>query len=497
MVLARDEVQRPAHQPRDDERAVVAHGGVDVGRVEPGRAGAQREPRRPSILRLHGEQRVDEVVRARGSRAVQPLRRRPSRAKLAGRHPAIITARARNQPGASGARAVRARGTGPRRGRASGRTTRWVTRRRRSSLRRSAASSACKSEGETVMDTMVDAAEPCPQMTVSPGIHTLQASAEAAVFDATRLNVFREVVRRGSLSAAAEALSFTQPAVSRQIAALEREAGAQLLERTPAASGSPSAGRVLLGHAEAILDRMSAAHAQLESVARMAGGRLRIGAFQTATATVVARAIAAFAREHPDVELSPRRGGHARRGRAPAGGRDRPGRRHALPRLRAAPTSRWSTSSTTSCSSRCPRRHRARPQAAPAPARPARRDLDRGGGRGHAADAARRRRAGARASSRASASPPSSGCRSRAWSRPASGSRSSPAWRSRAVRDDIVLRSLGPHGPRRRVVVLLPAGYRAPAAEPFVALLQHEAAEHGAALDERARRTGPAAEATA
>jgi len=66
-----------------------------------------------------------------------------------------------------------------------------------------------------------------------------------------------------------------------------------------------------------------------------------------------------------------------------------------------------------------------------------------------------------------------------------------------SVRDDIVLRSLGPHGPRRRVVVLLPAGYRAPAVEPFVALLHHEAAEHAAALDERARRIGATAEATA
>ena len=124
------------------------------------------------------------------------------------------------------------------------------------------------------------------------------------MFDAARLRVFREVVQRGSLSAAAEALSFTQPAVSRQIAALEREAGAQLLERTPRGIRLTEPGRVLLGHAEAILDRMAAARAQVESITRLAGGRLRIGAFPTANATVVPRAIAAFAREHPDVELA-------------------------------------------------------------------------------------------------------------------------------------------------------------------------------------------------
>src|SRR4051812_49765138 len=63
--------------------------------------------------------------------------------------------------------------------------------------------------------------------------YTSGMASPPALLDAARLYVFREVVQRGSLSAAAEALSFTQPAVSRQIAALEREAGAQLLERTP------------------------------------------------------------------------------------------------------------------------------------------------------------------------------------------------------------------------------------------------------------------------
>src|SRR5918912_1731362 len=126
----------------------------------------------------------------------------------------------------------------------------------------------------------------------------------APLLDAARLHVFRQVVQRGSLSAAAEALSFTQPAVSRQIAALEREAGAQLLERTPRGIRLTEAGRVLLGHAEAILDRMAIARAQVASVASLTGGRLRIGAFPAANATIVPCAIAGFARAHPDVELS-------------------------------------------------------------------------------------------------------------------------------------------------------------------------------------------------
>src|SRR5512133_195395 len=124
------------------------------------------------------------------------------------------------------------------------------------------------------------------------------------MFDATRLRVFREVAQRGSISAAADALSFTQPAVSRQIATLEREAGAQLLERLPRGIRLTEAGRVLLGHAEAILDRMTAARTQVEAVTRLQAGRLRIGAFPTANATIVPRAIAVFTHDHPEVELS-------------------------------------------------------------------------------------------------------------------------------------------------------------------------------------------------
>ena len=58
-----------------------------------------------------------------------------------------------------------------------------------------------------------------------PGVRTM--------LDARRLIVLREVARRGSFSAAAHALWITQPAVSRQIAALERELGRKVLERTP------------------------------------------------------------------------------------------------------------------------------------------------------------------------------------------------------------------------------------------------------------------------
>src|SRR5215213_1907269 len=99
------------------------------------------------------------------------------------------------------------------------------------------------------------------------------------MLDVRRMRVLREVAARGSFSAAAEALSFTQSAVSQQIAALVR-------------------------HADAILARLGEAEAELEAIAGLRGGRLRLAAFESAAATIMPVAIARFAASHPAVELS-------------------------------------------------------------------------------------------------------------------------------------------------------------------------------------------------
>jgi DNA-binding transcriptional LysR family regulator len=119
-----------------------------------------------------------------------------------------------------------------------------------------------------------------------------------------RLRVLREVANQGSFSAAAEALSFTQPAVSKQIAALEREAGAKLLDRTPRGIRLTDAGRVLVEHTEVILARLSAAEQQLEALAELECGRVRLAAFPSADAMLVPEAIAIFDQRFPDVALS-------------------------------------------------------------------------------------------------------------------------------------------------------------------------------------------------
>jgi DNA-binding transcriptional LysR family regulator len=121
--------------------------------------------------------------------------------------------------------------------------------------------------------------------------------------DVRRLRVLREVAAHGSFSAAADALAFTQPAVSRQIATLEAEAGARLVERSARGIRLTPAGELLVEHAEVILGRLAAAESQLEALAGLGAGRLRLGSFSTANATLTPLAIAAFADAHPGVEL--------------------------------------------------------------------------------------------------------------------------------------------------------------------------------------------------
>jgi DNA-binding transcriptional LysR family regulator len=124
------------------------------------------------------------------------------------------------------------------------------------------------------------------------------------MLNVARLRILREVAYRGSLSAAAQSLSYTQSAVSQQIAALEGEAGMALLERNPRGVTLTAAGQMLVGHAEGILARLDAAEASLAAIAGLRGGRLRMASFPTAGAVLMPLAIATFRASYPEVELT-------------------------------------------------------------------------------------------------------------------------------------------------------------------------------------------------
>lgn len=127
------------------------------------------------------------------------------------------------------------------------------------------------------------------------------------MFDVRRLAVLREVVRCGSLSAAAAALNYTTSAVSQQITALERDLGTTLLVRGPTGVRPTAAGIRLLEHAETILAAIAAAEADLARLGSARPGLLRVASFASAAATILPRAIARFRARFPgiDVELLP------------------------------------------------------------------------------------------------------------------------------------------------------------------------------------------------
>ena len=108
--------------------------------------------------------------------------------------------------------------------------------------------------------------------------------------DPRRLLTFRAVAHERSFSAAARALALTQPAVSQQVAALEKEVGARLLDRDPGGLKLTTAGTVLLEHADALADRLALARSQMNELT--GDERLRVGAFPSALAALVPRAVA-------------------------------------------------------------------------------------------------------------------------------------------------------------------------------------------------------------
>jgi DNA-binding transcriptional LysR family regulator len=122
--------------------------------------------------------------------------------------------------------------------------------------------------------------------------------------DVRRLKVLREVARHGSFSAAAGALGYTQPAISRQIAVLEGEMGTQLLLRTPHGVVLTDAGRMLVERGEDVLARLQRLEDEVRARADLAGGRLRLAVFASAAASIVPRALVRFRQRHPAVELS-------------------------------------------------------------------------------------------------------------------------------------------------------------------------------------------------
>lgn len=124
------------------------------------------------------------------------------------------------------------------------------------------------------------------------------------MLDVTRLRVLDAVARHGSVTAAARELAYSQPSVSHHLSRLEAETGAQLLQRAGRGIRLTQAGRLLADRAAEIIGRVDAADAELSAHVGLSVGRVRLAGFASAIGSLVPRAAATLARDHPGLEIS-------------------------------------------------------------------------------------------------------------------------------------------------------------------------------------------------
>jgi DNA-binding transcriptional LysR family regulator len=123
------------------------------------------------------------------------------------------------------------------------------------------------------------------------------------MLDVVRLRVLLAVARRGSLTAAAKELHYSQPSVSHHLARLEAETGAKLIQRAGRGIRLTEAGRLLADRAADIIGRLDDAAEELASHVGLRSGRVRLAAFPSALGTFVPEAAMRLALDHPGLRL--------------------------------------------------------------------------------------------------------------------------------------------------------------------------------------------------
>jgi molybdate transport repressor ModE-like protein len=122
-------------------------------------------------------------------------------------------------------------------------------------------------------------------------------------FDLERLAILAAVARHGSMTAAAEDLSYTPSAVSQQIRRLESDLRTPMVDRHPRGVTLTEAGRAVVARAEAIAGQLRGLENDLHDLAGLRAGTLRIGVFPTYAASLLPTVITRFRSRHPGVTL--------------------------------------------------------------------------------------------------------------------------------------------------------------------------------------------------
>jgi DNA-binding transcriptional LysR family regulator len=122
--------------------------------------------------------------------------------------------------------------------------------------------------------------------------------------DSTLLRVVGALAEHGSITAAAAALGYSQPAVSQQLKRLEQRIGLAVIERVGRGVRLTEAGRLLARHAATVNGALDAAAGELAELRGLRAGRVRLAAFPSASATIVPRLLADLQRRHPGVGIT-------------------------------------------------------------------------------------------------------------------------------------------------------------------------------------------------
>jgi DNA-binding transcriptional LysR family regulator len=123
------------------------------------------------------------------------------------------------------------------------------------------------------------------------------------MLDVRRLVLLREVHLRGSITAAARALSYTHSAVSQQLALLEKEAGVTLLEKVGRGVQLTPAAEELVQHTSEILLVLERAEADLATSEAQVRGTLRLAAFSTISRYAIPQLIETLDDRHPALDV--------------------------------------------------------------------------------------------------------------------------------------------------------------------------------------------------
>jgi len=124
------------------------------------------------------------------------------------------------------------------------------------------------------------------------------------MIDAAGLRVMKAIADEGSFTGAANALGFSQPAISQMVRRLEQRTGTVLVERFGRQVRLTEAGQVLARHAVGVLSALDAAEEEITAIAGLRAGRVRLQAFPSSSATLVPKALAILKQHHPDVTVT-------------------------------------------------------------------------------------------------------------------------------------------------------------------------------------------------